>query len=202
MTDYRIERVWHQDELYTPILDPSGAVCDRTEAARLARAPSPVRGRGRQFIGIAADESAPRAASGNRRVSLAHFRPVPGVPVHFGDSELEIGRITWLAVRSARAVGGGAVGRALLVTVTLLETRLAELIWDGIARDVLGGLCAVVSGPEVAGCCVLTDFLALRLGAAETTCLSPARVLAVSEDEDDPPPASRTVPWDDDLEAL
>jgi hypothetical protein len=195
---YRIGRLRGRDGvLYMPIVGPRGGICDRAEAARLAATPGQGHGGPREFVGVAADESEPRFP-GELRLDLTQLTPVVPIPLHLGDSELVVGTVTALRLRSAAAVGGGAVGRVVVATAQLGASVLADITWTAIVGEVIGGLCGVVTGPERAGRCQVEAIRALRLGLVETSSLASARILWVSADA----PGGTPVPWAGDLGVL
>jgi hypothetical protein len=197
---YRIGRLLGRDGvLYMPIVGPRGGICDRAEAARLAETPGQGHGGPREFVGVAADESEPRFP-GELRLDLTQLTPVVPIPLHLGDSELVVGTVERLALRSSAAIGGGTVGRVLLATARLDSSLLADIAWTAIMDEVIGGLCSVVTGPERAGRCQVEAIRALRLGLVETSSLASAKILWISENA--PPPRAAPVPWDRDRDAL
>jgi hypothetical protein len=197
VTDYCIGRLEHGGVLYTPIFGPRGGVCDRAEAARLAETPGRDHSGPREFTGIAADESPPRFP-GELPLDLTQLTPVVPIPLHLGDSELVVGTVTALRLRSSAAIGGGTVGRVVVATAQLGASVLADITWTAIVDAVIGGLCCELTGPEVAGRCQVEAIRALRLGLVETSSLASARILWVSADA----PGGTPVPWTGDLGVL
>lgn len=185
---YRIVRLQHDGHLYTPVIAPSGTICGPQEVTALA-IPRPVDrspATWRRLRAVLADEGPRRDGEESLDLTGACWRDP--VPLTFGGSELEAGLPVGVLERIEHAPQGftpGTVGRHLLGTACLVDSLLADVIWEAVREGILDGVCVHVRARErdaTRNALTGVTILSVDLGAGETSCLVGARVLHWRED--------------------
>jgi len=175
--DFRIVRVRHEGQTYTPVITRGGQVLDPGAVGALAhtrQAPRSVR----WITGIIADESLP--ISGGATLQLASFRHEEIVPLELGDSELEIGAMLVIEPRPPQTMPA-TIGWSLVGTARLADTVLAAITWRAMRDGIITGFCVHFDCRATATNALDGKVGAVRLGAAEDSHLRGARILRAWE---------------------
>ena len=177
---YQIVRRRDAKGLFHAVEDASGRVLILSELDELSRAPLQTGSR-RYLDCMLGDEAPPRNSGPAIRPQYLHLSR-ERIPLTFLDTALEIG-----AIEDARVIAPGhvphTIGFALLGTVVLYDTVLADLAWRALQEGLFGGLCmSLLEWRDPAGLFTSGELQHVILGDRESSHLANARVLRLREE--------------------
>src|SRR4051794_29255857 len=177
---YQIVRRRDSAGLFNPVEDSTGRVLSLPELAVLARAPLQTSTR-RHLDCVLGDEAVPCHGGPAIRPQVPNVSRTD-IPLTFLDTEFAIGTI-----QDALVVAPGhvpdTIGFALLGTVALDDTVLAEVAWRrALQEGLFGGLCmSLLEWRDAAGLFTSGELQHVILGDQESIHLTNARVLRLRE---------------------
>jgi hypothetical protein len=177
---YQIVRRRDAAGLFHPVEDATGRALSLPELEVLARAPLQIDTR-RHLDCVLGDEAPPRNGGPAIRPQVLHVSRTD-VPLTFLDTELAIGTI-----QDALVVAPGhvpdTIGFALLGTVALHDTVLADIAWRALQEGLFGGLCmSLLEWRNAEGLFTSGELQHVILGDQESSHLANARVLRLREE--------------------
>ena len=177
----RIVQVRHNGETYTPVVTPTGQVLDRAQLEALSVAQHMV-GRVRRLRFTLIDECVLPGGGHLDFENWTRFEAPTWLPLMFADLDLPIGIVEGISPVAAGTIPG-VVGRSLIATARLHETRLAALAWDAVQNATWSGVCLEFTTDPRDGVGITLDgFAKVHLGDVESNCCPGAIVRAAWEE--------------------